>query len=310
MLSLFTVSVSANTDLPSGQAAIQSELKNAKRIATAEGWFEVIKLPNQVYALHEPGHAEKVNSFLIIGESRDLLYDTGMGIASIKRAIADLRKAEGLPERELMVFNSHGHLDHIGGNYEFDEIYAYEHDWRIRKLTQGIAAGNPAWIGYYEELTPPPHPPQYFSPETMSVRPVDKDKIRYLHESDVIDLGNRQFKMIVSLSHTEDSVILYDSENKLLFTGDVFVPSAFYVLNLDELYKDLRMLSDLDVAWHYNTHGQQLLNLQIRSDALHAAEKIKTGDVTTTTRKFLGEDRQVYQVDKFEFWYMPEILMY
>jgi glyoxylase-like metal-dependent hydrolase (beta-lactamase superfamily II) len=302
--------INAEAPLSSLQPGLSGVLKKAKRIPTSDGWFEVIKLPNNIYAFHEPGHMEKVNSFLIIGEKKDLLYDTGMGVASIKHAIVEVRKAEGLPEREIMVLNSHGHLDHIGGNHEFDTIYAYEHEWRTRKLTEGIPAGNATWVGYYQALTPLPHPPQGFSPDTMSVRPVDKDKIRYLHNGDVIDLGNRQFKVIISLSHTQDSVILYDAESKLLFTGDVFVPAGFYVMDLEELYKDLRMLSGLEVAYHYNTHGPQLIDLQLRSEVLRAAEKIKANEVVVTTVEFLGEDRQVYHVDAFSFWYMPDFLMY
>jgi glyoxylase-like metal-dependent hydrolase (beta-lactamase superfamily II) len=285
-------------------------LRDAKRIPTSQGWFEVIRLPNHIYAFYEPGHSEKVNSFLIVGETKDLLYDTGMGIGSIKDAIAEARRSEGLPQREAMVLNSHGHLDHIGGNYEFDQIVAYEHSWRTRKLIEGIPAGVDQWVGYYEELTPPPHPSQSYSARTMSVRPIDEDKIRYIHEGDVIDLGNRKFKVILSRSHTEDSVILYDAENRILFTGDVFVPGEFYVLDFEELFKDLGMLADLDVAYHYNTHGPQLLDLQARSNALRAAKKVEAEEVNSTKAELFGQDRVVYRVDGFVFWYLPEFLMY
>ena len=285
-------------------------MEQAQRIPTSDGWFEVIKLPGDVYAFHEPGHAEDVNSFLILGTSRDLLYDTGMGIASIRHAITEVRQAEDLPERELVVFNSHGHLDHIGGNHEFGTIHAYENDWRTRKLVEGIPAGQDIWVEYYRDLTPPPHPPPGFSPETMSVRPVDKASIRYLQEDDVIDLGNRQFELIVSRSHTDDSVMLYDRRNQLLFTGDVFVPGSFYVLDFDELYKDLKTIEALEVTWHYNTHGRQLLGLGLRAEALEAAEKIKSGSVKAESEYFLGDIRQVYRADGFTFWHMPEFLMY
>ena len=109
-----------------------------------------------------------------------MLYDTGMGIASIKNAIAEVRKAEGLPERDIMVLNSHAHLDHIGDNHEFDEIYGFNHEWRIRKITEGIPAGNKKWIDYYASLTGTPRPPENYTPATMSVPPVNKGKIRFM----------------------------------------------------------------------------------------------------------------------------------
>lgn len=45
-------------------------LRNARRIPNSSKWFEIIALPNDVYALWEPGHAEKVNSFLITGTQK------------------------------------------------------------------------------------------------------------------------------------------------------------------------------------------------------------------------------------------------
>ena len=307
----------AESDSASGEPPVkvienplQKVLDEAKRIPTSDGWFEVLKLPNDVYAFYEPGHIERVNSFLILGDKQDLLYDTGMGIASIKTALAEVRKAESLPERELIVLNSHGHLDHIGGNYEFDKIIAYNSEWRTRKLTDGIPAGSPIWIEYYSAVTPPPQAPASFSPETMSVRPVEKNKISYIEDGHVFDLGNRQFKAILSLSHTDDSVVLYDAENKLLFTGDVFHPQGFYVLDFDELSKDLKMLAALDVAYHYNTHGLQLAGLDRRGIAVRAMTKIENGEVEAGEREFLGAKRKFYVVDDIEFLYMPELMMY
>lgn len=285
-------------------------LAAAKRIPTSAGWFEIIRLPNHVYALYEPGHAEKVNSFFIAGSDKDLLYDTGMGIASIREALDDLRKAEGLPEREPIVLNSHAHLDHIGGNAEFDRIYAFRNDWRIRKLTEGIAAGDERWIAYFGDLTPPPQPPPGFDPRTHAIRPVPLSALRYVHAGEHIDLGNRRFTVIPSRSHTEDSVILYDARNKLLFTGDVFVPDYFYVLDFAELEKDLEMLAALDVDYHYNTHGEQLLDLNLRARALAAVKKINAGAVPHGETEFLGTTQTMYEVDGLHFLYMPDFLMY
>lgn len=288
----------------------QHVLDEATRIPTSSDWFEVLKLPNNIYAFYEPGHIEQVNSFLIVGDKKHLLYDTGMGIDSIKTAITDVMKAEGIPELELIVLNSHGHLDHIGGNYEFDQILAYNSDWRTRKLIEGIPAGLPMWAEYYSAVTPPPETPENFAADTMMVHGIDKDHISYIEDGHVIDLGSRQFKVILSLSHTDDSVILYDTENKVLFTGDVFHPQGFYVLNFEELAKDLEMLAALNVDYHYNTHGPQLIGLGRRAEAIVALGKIKRGEVEAKKRNFLGAQRTYYWVDDFDFMYMPGLLMY
>ena len=294
------------------QKEFKEVLGKAKRIHTSDGWFEVIKMPNNIYAFWEPGHLEQVSSYLILGETLDLLYDTGMGIASIKNAIAEVRKAEGLPERDIMVLNSHAHLDHIGDNHEFDEIYGFNHEWRIRKITEGIPAGNEKWIDYFSSLTGTPRPPENYSPATMSIPPVSKDKIKFINDRDIFDLGNRKFTAILSKSHTEESLILYDADNKLLFTGDVFSPAIFGFIDFEALYKDLLMLNSLDVAYHYDTHGPyQLIDLSARSKALNAFGKVRKNEVEPFEMEFfVGDPHQVYEVDDIQFWYWPHQSMY
>jgi len=307
---LFWLTVSNAAPVNDASGKFKSLLEEAERIPTDELWFEIIKLPNDIYAIFEPGHIEQVNSFLILGEKYNLLYDTGMGIGSIRAALSDLMKAEKLPDRNLIVVNSHAHLDHIGSNYEFDEIHAYDHQWRLKKLTIGIPGGNAQWIPYFADLTGTPKAPREFDPEIFSIPGIPRSNIKLFKDGHVFDLGNRKFKVTVSRSHTEESIILYDSENRLLFTGDVFVPGYFYVLDFNELENDLRMLTNLKVNYHYNTHGDQLIDLGLREKTLHAVEKINRGEIQPGEKEFLGAMRRVYEINDMYFWYMPEILMY
>src|SRR5258708_15545501 len=78
-----------------------------------KSWFDVRPLADGVFLIAEPGH---VNNFLIVGEDRAVLLDTGRGVADIRSV------AEGLAGKPLSVVNSHYHFDHSGGNRLFDEI--------------------------------------------------------------------------------------------------------------------------------------------------------------------------------------------
>src|ERR1700694_5197827 len=76
-------------------------------------WFEVNKMEPGVYLVSEPGH---VNSWLIEGSKSSVLFDTGLGVANIRKV------AEELTPYKLLVVNSHYHFDHTGGNRFFDEF--------------------------------------------------------------------------------------------------------------------------------------------------------------------------------------------
>ena len=60
---------------------------------------------------------------LVVGKEKALVFDTGSGTDDIHGMV---RKLTGLP---LVVINSHGHFDHIGGNSQFDTVYMHQDDF-------------------------------------------------------------------------------------------------------------------------------------------------------------------------------------
>ena len=93
------------------------EYHDLKRVLPDEPWFEIYSIQPGVFAIYEPKQFEEVISYLILGDKRALLFDTGLGIGRISAAVARLTS---LP---LVVINSHTHFDHVGGNAEFHEIW-------------------------------------------------------------------------------------------------------------------------------------------------------------------------------------------
>jgi glyoxylase-like metal-dependent hydrolase (beta-lactamase superfamily II) len=92
------------------------ELAALKPAGVQDDWFKVYAVAPAVYAITEPRQYEAVNSFLIVGSERAVLFDSGMGIARISDLV---RKITPLP---VTVLNSHTHFDHVGGNHEFDDV--------------------------------------------------------------------------------------------------------------------------------------------------------------------------------------------
>jgi glyoxylase-like metal-dependent hydrolase (beta-lactamase superfamily II) len=288
-------------------------LVQARRIPIRADWFEVLELPNQVYALWEPGHEEKVNSFFIRGSERDVLYDTGMGIASIGDAVRDLRSALELPERELMVINSHNHLDHNGGNGDFDRAWIIEDEWAIRKLTEGIASGEGGgFVSYWDQLTPQSgkRPPDSFDPQTFSIPPFPRENISFLEDGDIVDLGNRRFRVIHTTSHSPDGLALYDEDNKTLFGGDVFLGDDFLIRDLELLAGDLERASALQVEWHYCSHGPQLIEVMRSGFHLSIVRRMLAGEGKETETTFAGLTFPLLELEGVSVTLASEFLTY
>jgi len=79
-------------------------------------WFTKKQIKPNILAIAEFEHSEEVISYLILGNNKALLFDTGLGIKNIKEVILNITS---LP---IVVLNSHSHFDHVGGNKLFEKI--------------------------------------------------------------------------------------------------------------------------------------------------------------------------------------------
>ena len=105
--------------------------RRLEKLESVAPWFEVYRVAAGTFALLEPSHYEEVISYLILGSDRAVLFDTGMGIGDIQ---AEAQRLTGLP---VIVVNSHCHYDHIGDNYRYGEIWAFDNDSEIARIERG-----------------------------------------------------------------------------------------------------------------------------------------------------------------------------
>jgi glyoxylase-like metal-dependent hydrolase (beta-lactamase superfamily II) len=104
-----------------------------EQISSKSHWFEIYRLNDMTYAFLEPNHIEEVISYLIMGQRRAVLFDSGMGIADIRSELASITN---LP---VVVINSHSHYDHIGGNHQFKEIWSFQHEFENDRIERGYS---------------------------------------------------------------------------------------------------------------------------------------------------------------------------
>lgn len=199
------------------EALPRPEWEAFERVDEGTGWFEVYRLLPGVLAIYEPGQFEEVISYLILGEERALLFDTGLGIGDMRSLVGSLTD---LP---VAVLNSHSHYDHIGGNRQFGRIYGPDTAYTRERMNglehdQVAEAVSPAWL--WKDT------PAGFDPAGYAIGPYRIDEV--VGEGTVIDLGGRSLEVLMTPGHAPDSLCLLDRDGALLFTGDTFYPAPLY----------------------------------------------------------------------------------
>ena len=84
-------------------------------LPVADCWFEFERISDDITRIWEP-HAIRLmqcNVWHVRGSDRDLLVDTGFGIASLHQA------AKYLFDKPLSAVATHAHIDHVGSLHEF-----------------------------------------------------------------------------------------------------------------------------------------------------------------------------------------------
>jgi glyoxylase-like metal-dependent hydrolase (beta-lactamase superfamily II) len=273
------------------------EYKGIESVKVSDPWFEVYKPAPGVFAIYEPHQAEEVISYLIVGEKRALLFDTGMGISDIKKVTSELTK---LP---IIVLNSHTHDDHVGGNWQFPDVYGMDTDF-TRKNAMGSQEDAQA------EVTPDQicgTLPAGFDAKTYVTRPWKITAI--ILDGDRLDLGGRKLEVLATPGHTPDALSLIDRANGLMFTGDTYYPAPIWLFrpetDLAAYAASIRRLAALapQVKLVLGAHNIPVASPTVLGQLVSAFDKVQSGKVPAVP---YSPGKVLYKVDGFSFLMRPE----
>lgn len=210
------------------------------------GWFTVEKIDAQTFAISEYRHWEETHCYLLCGQDKSALIDTGLGVSNIKCVV------DRLTTLPVTVLTTHVHWDHIGGHGLFDRIAVHEaeKDW--------IDGGFPLPLNEVkEQLTKPPCTlPEEFDLDLYRIFQ-GKPQILF-HDGDCFDLGGRTIRVLHTPGHSPGHCCFYEQERRYLYSGDLVYKGcldAFYP-STDPLlfYQSVKRLMELEVSRVFPGH--------------------------------------------------------
>ena len=205
-----------------------------EKIGTFQNWFDVYKLTEGTFAIYEPNQFEEAISYLILGQERGILIDTGTGIGDKKKVIQEITD---LP---ISVVLTHEHYDHVAGAYRYDEIAMFDNKDGIEVLAQGRTNASLQKYLVDDYLWKPL--PKDFDPKTWIIPTMKPTKL--YKEGDIIDLGERKLEVIYTPGHSPASMCLLDHNHRFLITGDHFFAGPLYAyapdVNINDYIKSMK----------------------------------------------------------------------
>jgi len=243
-----------------------------------KGVIKMDKSVSKMYRIKElvPGiygiGSTTVMSYLAVGSTGAMVVDTAYGFEDLNQAV---REVTSLP---VTVVNSHGHVDHTGGNFFFDgPAYLHEADRELYKLH------NSAEMHRYIEKTIRMIQVIFFwrnvlpkRPEVNDAKREDFDNFHDIREGDRFDLGGLTAEIIEIPGHTQGSIAVLFPEKRLIITSDganagtwLFLPES---TSLSQYAKSLHKLEKLEFDYILTGHSQQLFTKDSLKEWIQVAE--------------------------------------
>lgn len=223
----------------------------------ADRWFERRKINDEITLFIEPHVIElmRCNIWHVRGSKKDLIVDSGMGVASLVEAASDLL------DKPVAAVATHGHDDHIGSHHEFSEVLVHPKEaqwldshmmasldpiqaWGAEAVAGLEAAGYSMAAPFFVTALPAGVTLESFAQKPAKVT-------RLIDEGDVIDLGDRQFEVLHLPGHSPGSIGLWEAASGTFFSGDAIYDGPL----LDEL-------DDSDIG-EYCATMERLLELPV-----------------------------------------------
>ena len=178
-------------------------------------WFTTEQLSPNTWVISEYRHWEETHCYLLIGEDRALLIDTGLGICNIYKEI------QRLTDKPVIAIATHIHWDHIGGHKYFPDFYAHEAElaWLQGEFPLSIETVREMVVDRCD-------PPEDF--DVRAYEMFQGTPTHILKGGELLDLGGRIVQVFHTPGHSPGHLCFWEEERGDLYTGDlVYLDTLF-----------------------------------------------------------------------------------
>lgn len=194
-------------------------------------------------------------AYYIEGSSMGLLYD---GLMPTNTTISLIDRVKEIATKPFVFVLGHNHVDHSGALpyayeqgldvYMCDRLAPYGDDWTIQVYNREYTSEN-----------------QVIDEERTGA--YTGDNVHAIDEGYVFDLGNCKFEVVHLPGHQDASILIYDRENGLLFSSDIYAVNRYWVA---DQFSAREVKQDLLLSLH-----QQLMDIYTKDGA--SVKELYTG---------------------------------
>ena len=207
-------------------------------------WFTTEKINEKTFVISEYRHPEETHSYLLVGDDRALLIDTGLGVGNMAE---EVKKLSSLP---VTAIATHVHWDHIGGHTLFPDFYVHEAEkaWIEGKF--------PLPTSLVKRFLAEGDLPQDFNLDLYEIFRGIPTMI--LRGGEMLDLGGRIVQALHTPGHAPGHLCFWEAQTGYLFTGDLVYKGTLYAnyesTDPTAFLSSLEKIADLPVKRLFPAH--------------------------------------------------------
>lgn len=253
-------------------------------VAINSDWFNVSYINPKTYSLEETQSSQHNVSYMILGDSKAIVFDTGSGENQPVNGLKIRPIIDQLSQLSTTLLLSHFHFDHNQNISEFDIVGFPDLPFLRQSVTSDDIYNFTA-----EDLFLGSYPSQV---QVNEWYPINTD----------IDLGNRIIQLVNIPGHTNESIAIIDKTNKMAFLGDYLYNGSLFLFNNNDIaiYKESvdYLVSILDEDYRlFGAHGTPEIEYKKLEKLNTFLVCIKSNNCESTATNLWGYDVLVYEYE-------------